>query len=531
MASKEKFLIIPPPHHLAVEISYYQKKLEFADASKTKKSQDEAALHYAEIARRKDLYSAGAGVGYEPPSEVSKKERAALLNFFREFNGCNWNRNFGWIGLPKTSNRAQVKKLEVESGLFEGIVVGKSPSWARSPGGNSGNAVCGISMNGNNCEGDFPSCIQEFTMCQALKLEWNLISGHIPRNFSRLVNLQSIQLSSNFIEGHMSKDVFGAFERLQSLDLSFNQLSGHVPNCFSNYTSLVTLNLAGNEFTGAIPVSLQNVSSLKELKLQNNQLSGSINDINVFPCLVNLVDVNLSKNRLTGTIDCFMQCVAIEKLILNHNQLSGCIPKTISNLIHLEMFYIHNNRISGPIPEELCMLHETLSLFNCSNNCIESVIPDNIGNCTKLLTLILHGNDIIGPTPPSMRSLVNLHDFSCFSNCNTESFQIPRAFSLQTFERIYVKSLDLKLDTVHWDPVVLYGDESVEEMNRRLEEEKMKKPLVAGGIVRNRYRKNPMDEVKPVHSNISYSKEKHNPRYRLSSQSAARNIKFSLDDY
>ena len=79
--------------------------------------------------------------------------------------------------------------------------------------------------------------------------------------------------------------------------------------------SLVTLNLAGNQFTGSLPPTLQHTTRLTTLKLNNNQLHGSINDHNIFPTLVNLLNINLSRNQLHGTLDCFMNCIHVQKLV------------------------------------------------------------------------------------------------------------------------------------------------------------------------------------------------------------------------
>ena len=182
---------------------------------------------------------------YDPPTEVGTKERNSLVRMFKQLHGWNWNFNFGWIGLPKTSSRAQVKIFEVESSLFDGINVGKAPGQASHRAPKTQYHVTAITMDNNNCEGDFPNFIHDFRLLHTLKLSWNLLTGALPRNLSQLTSLTTITLANNCLEGHLSHDVFSSFNRLQELDLSFNCLHGSVPDVFTNYSLLTQLDLSG----------------------------------------------------------------------------------------------------------------------------------------------------------------------------------------------------------------------------------------------------------------------------------------------
>lgn len=240
-----KLLNQPSPQHLAVEISFYNKKFLIGQASSSRKAQEDADLYFVEVQRRKDQYQAGTGSPYDVPAEVGLKERNSLIRFFKQLNGYNWNFNFGWVGLPKTSSRPQVKVFEVESSLFEGINVGKAPGQTSQRSSKMQHYVTAINMNNNNCEGDFPTYINDFKMLHTLKMNWNLLTDTLPRNLSQLTNLSTLNLANNCLEGKLSQDVFSSFERLHELDLSFNCLHGSLPDSFTNYAHLTQLDLSG----------------------------------------------------------------------------------------------------------------------------------------------------------------------------------------------------------------------------------------------------------------------------------------------
>ena len=127
--------------------------MNIADSMNSRKSKEEAALLFVEIAKRKDYYKTGSGVMYEPPNEVHTIQRMAVLKLFHELNGCNWNRAEGWIGMPKTSSRPPIPPLEVETPLLEGILVAKASAAFAKHSTSSAYNIAGINFTNNNCEG------------------------------------------------------------------------------------------------------------------------------------------------------------------------------------------------------------------------------------------------------------------------------------------------------------------------------------------------------------------------------------------
>lgn len=116
------------------------------------------------------------------------------------------------------------------------------------------------------------------------------------------------------------------------------------------------------------------------MRMYQNRLSGDIAQFPIFgmglPCLTH---IDLSDNKLSGSLDSLMNCVKLKRLILHHNHFKGAIPTSISQLQDLEILYLYDNKLTGPIPEELCLLTTHLRLVNLSNNLLGGVIPHNIG--------------------------------------------------------------------------------------------------------------------------------------------------------
>jgi hypothetical protein len=153
-----------------------------------------------------------------------------------------------------------------------------------------------------------------------------------------------------------------------------------------------------------------------------------------------------------------------------------------------------------------------------------------LGSLIRLDVLCLHGNSILGPIPLSLSLLTNLRDFSCFDNCPTEGFALPRAFSRRTFERMYVTAPKLKVDTVFWDPHTLYGDaepQAAAAVTFAPSAAPKSPPPVQGapGLTMSRRRPPPIiDEPK------EQEEKPYDPTYRVKPLSAARAIKYKLDD-
>ncbi|KAH7537744.1 hypothetical protein FEM48_Zijuj03G0125500 [Ziziphus jujuba var. spinosa] len=109
------------------------------------------------------------------------------------------------------------------------------------------------------------------------------------------------------------------FKHLEYLDLSSTDLKGNIPSAIGNLSSLNTLRLSNSHLEGKLPNSLGSLCKLRELILYNNTLSGAVSEI----------------------FRRFRRCniVALKKLDLSYNQLSGQLTDSLGKLSSLQKFY------------------------------------------------------------------------------------------------------------------------------------------------------------------------------------------------
>ena len=198
----------------------------------------------------------------------------------------------------------------------------------------------------------------------------------------------------------VTNDVSG---RVEGLMLEWNGMTGEIPKELGSLTSLKRLELGNNKLTGEIPMELGNLSNLETLLLHSNRLDGEIPT--ELGNLGNLEALVLSSNRLTGEIPTELASLTnLRVLTLDVNQLTGEIPNVLGNLTKLELLALSANRISGEIPTELGNLSNLVTLL-LGYNWLTGEIPKELGNLSNLGTLTLYDNQLSGCIPAKLRDV------------------------------------------------------------------------------------------------------------------------------
>ena len=191
--------------------------------------------------------------------------------------------------------------------------------------------------------------------------------------------------------------------RVDGLMLEWNELTGEIPKVLVSLSNLQRLELGNNKLTGEIPTELGNLSNLKTLLLHSNRLDGEIPT--ELGNLGNLEALVLSSNRLTGEIPTELASLTnLRVLTLDVNQLTGEIPNVLGNLTKLELLALSANRISGEIPTELGNLSNLVTLL-LGYNWLTGEIPKELGNLSNLGTLTLYDNQLSGCIPATLRDV------------------------------------------------------------------------------------------------------------------------------
>lgn len=304
----------------------------------------------------------------------------ALVSFYNETNGPNWDDNTNWLSaVPldewfgvSTDASGRVTSLE----LPWNNLLGPLP------------AALGrldkleiLNLAANELSGSIPPELSNLERLRELNLFYCWISGTIPAELGRLSELELLNLGANgaTLTGTLPAEL-GKLTKLKELYLFGNGLYGQIPGELSKITELEFLNLAHNGFSGSIPGELGKLSKLNELKLQDNGLSG------IIPRELGLLS-NL------GYLD------------LGRNRLAGRLPVEVTEMTNLMTLNLSRNELTGSIPGELSQMAR-LQTLNLSHNKFTASVPGELGRLTELKELVLAGNTgLAGPLPPDLTAL------------------------------------------------------------------------------------------------------------------------------
>ena len=163
------------------------------------------------------------------------------------------------------------------------------------------------------------------------------LKGVVPNGIESLTNLKKLILDDNDVTGVPD---FASNALLEELDISYNLLK---------------------TYAGSFPTSITN------LKMNNNTIELDISTLISKLDTSTLVHLDMSKNKLTGTLSNanFLSAGPLTTLKLAYNKLSGDLPSNIRSGAW-ETFDVSNNFITGSVPESLKTLDESKANIKCN---------------------------------------------------------------------------------------------------------------------------------------------------------------------
>lgn len=277
-----------------------------------------------------------------------------------------------------------------------------------------------LSLMYNEMDGTIPEGIAELPSLETLLIWNNLFSGSLPHSLGRNSKIKWVDVSTNNLNGSIPPDICSG-GTLFKLILFSNYFSGSLSPSLSNCSSLVRLRLEDNLFSGEIPLKFSHLSGISYVDLSRNKFTGGIpqdifqaSELQYFNIsdnqelggtvpaeiwsLPNLQNFSASSCGISGNLPPFQSCKSLSVIELNRNNLSGTMPKSLSNCRVLQRMSLANNNLSGHLPEELASL-PVLGVLDLSHNSFNGPIPAKFGGSKSLQLLNVSFNHITGSIP------------------------------------------------------------------------------------------------------------------------------------
>lgn len=311
------------------------------------------------------------------------------------------------------------------------------------------------------------TCDPDTNLPIAVDLEFNNMSGEIPKENGLLGSLQLFDLEHNTLEGEIPEELCTLYG-LTFLLLQNTNLGGEIPSCINNLENLEVLRLDNNNFSGEIPPEICALIDLEYIVLDKNLFSGSLPEC--IGDLTSLTFVSMSDNNFEGELPDFSLMSDLEQLYLDDNEFEGFPIDSLFDMANLEFLYLENNNFEGDIHEygrdmpNLMALDmssnlftsqdpddeyyefrygiprhffniQNLTILDLSNNLLEGEFPVDIPVQDKMLFFSVHDNDFSGPLPAGLKNLTALVHLDLATNdfegtIPNEFFEMPELIHL-----------------------------------------------------------------------------------------------------
>ena len=325
---------------------------------------------------------------------IIRPEVAALHALYNATDGASWTNSGNWLSDAPLSDWHGIK-TDDDGRVTEIYLIGNNLSGQIPAALGKLNHLEGLYLARNDLSGSIPAELGNLSSLRTLMLFDNELTGAIPYQLGNLGYLEEIHLGRNQLSGHIPTQL-GNLENLRRLHLTVNELSGSIPPSLGNLTNLRQLSIAANDLTGSIPseiadltelthiylwgndlfassfiINLDNLTNLQWLDIGGNQLDGA----DVLPKLssltkltglglhdsgltdddlqdymadleaLDLVFLNISGNGLSDTqiLTGLSRITTIQRLAINDNEFSGELPRTLTRLTFMLLFYFHDN--------------------------------------------------------------------------------------------------------------------------------------------------------------------------------------------
>ncbi|XP_010655578.1 probable LRR receptor-like serine/threonine-protein kinase At1g07650 isoform X4 [Vitis vinifera] len=238
-----------------------------------------------------------------------------------------------------------------------------------------------MSLTVNRLSGPIPSFLGNITTLRYMSLESNLFSGTVPHQLWQLVNLENLILNTNNLTGELPPTLAN-LTKLTEFRISSNNFTGKIPNFIHSWKQLQKLEIQASGLEGPIPFSISVLKNLTELRISDLPGEGSN-----FPSLGNMTGMKrlmLKGCNIFGSIPKDLaKMTELQILDLSFNKLEGTVPN-LEDLTKMELMYLTSNLLNGPIPDWIKSRDNRYQIDISYNNFSEPSVPSTCGESLNL---------------------------------------------------------------------------------------------------------------------------------------------------
>ncbi|XP_030929937.1 probable leucine-rich repeat receptor-like serine/threonine-protein kinase At3g14840 isoform X3 [Quercus lobata] len=181
-----------------------------------------------------------------------------------------------------------------------------------------------------------------------MTLEFNMLSGSLPKELGNLINIERLHFTSNYFTGEVP-ETFAGLTTMKEFRIGDNNFTGKIPDFIQNWTNLEKLVIQASGLNGPIPLHIAFLENLSDLRISD--LRGA--EAN-FPPLLNMTKMKvliLRSCNITGQLPEYLgKMNKLKTLDLSFNKLTGGIPSSYDGLLTgIDFMYLTGNLLSGPV--------------------------------------------------------------------------------------------------------------------------------------------------------------------------------------